>query len=55
MLAHFFLACLEEDSYKTINIGGLKDGVTITHMIPHAMPFIFAQKACRIITSEDFN
>jgi hypothetical protein len=31
--------CLEEQQYEQINIGGLKDGVTITHMIKYAIPF----------------
>jgi hypothetical protein len=33
------LVCLEEEQYEQINIGGLKDGVTITHMIKYAIPF----------------
>jgi hypothetical protein len=37
---------LEEERYKTINIGGLKDGVTITHMIRYAMPFIDKGQQC---------
>jgi hypothetical protein len=28
---------LEEERYETINIGGLKDGVTIMHMIRYAI------------------
>ena len=28
------LICLETERFETINIGGLKDGVTLTHMIP---------------------
>ena len=31
--------CLEDQQYEQINIGGLKDGVTITHMIKYAIPF----------------
>ena len=33
------LVCLEEQGYEQVNIGGLKDGVTITHMIKYAIPF----------------
>ena len=34
------MTCLEEKRFEQINIGGLKDGVTITHMVRYAIPFI---------------
>ena len=37
---------LEEEKYETINIGGLKDGVTITHMIRYAIPFTDKGEQC---------
>jgi hypothetical protein len=42
------LVCLEEERFETINIGGLKDGVTITHMIRYAIPFIDKGEQCFI-------
>ena len=44
------LVCLEEQRYEQINIGGLKDGVTITHMIKYAIPF--TEKGCLLYTSD---
>jgi hypothetical protein len=40
--------CLEEERYETISIGGLKDGVTITHMIRYTIPFIDKGEQCYI-------
>ena len=40
------LVCLEEQQYETINIGGLKEGVTITHMIRYAIPFVDKGEQC---------
>jgi hypothetical protein len=37
---------LEEEQCETINIGGLKEGVTLTHMIRHAMPFVDKGEQC---------
>jgi hypothetical protein len=42
------LICLQEESYKTINVGGIKDGVTVTHMTRHTMPFIDKGEQCFI-------
>lgn len=40
------LICLDEERYETINIGGLKEGVTITHMIQYAIPFTEKGEQC---------
>jgi hypothetical protein len=42
------MVCLEEESYANINIGGIKDGVSITHMIRYATPFIDKGEQCFI-------
>jgi hypothetical protein len=42
------MTCLEEKRFETINIGGLKDGVTITHMVRCAMPFIDKGEQCYV-------
>ena len=42
------IVCLEEESYANINIGGIKDGVSITHMIRYAIPFIDKGEQCFI-------
>jgi hypothetical protein len=42
------LICLQEESYKTINVGGIKGGVIITHRIRHVMPFIDKGEQCFI-------
>jgi hypothetical protein len=40
---------LEEEQYETINIGGLKEGVTITHMIQYAIPFTDKSEQCYVM------
>jgi hypothetical protein len=47
-LAHSFTE-LEEEQYKTINIGGLKDGATLTHMIQCVMPYEENNERCYLI------
>jgi hypothetical protein len=42
------MICLTDRHYETINIGGLKDGVTITHMIRYAIPFIDKGEQCYV-------
>jgi hypothetical protein len=42
------MTCLEEKRFETINVGGLKDGVTITHMVRHAMPFVDKGEQCYV-------
>ena len=37
---------LEEEQYETINIGGFKDGVTLTHILKYAIPFTDKGKQC---------
>lgn len=37
---------LEEEQYETINIGGLKDGVVLTHMIRYAIPYTDKGEQC---------
>ena len=37
---------LETEQYETINIGGLKDGVALTHMIKYAIPFTEGGQQC---------
>jgi hypothetical protein len=39
---------LEEQSFETINIGGLKDGVTITHIIRYYIPFVHENEQCYV-------
>jgi hypothetical protein len=39
---------LEEKQYETINIGGSKEGVTITHMIRYVIPFVDKGEQCYI-------
>jgi hypothetical protein len=39
----------EEEKYETINIGGLKEGVTITHMIRYAIPFTDKGEQCYVM------
>jgi hypothetical protein len=38
--------CLEEERYETITIGGLKEGVSLTHMIQYAIPFTDKGEQC---------
>ena len=42
------MICLEEKRFEQINIGGLKDGVTITHMVRYAIPFIDKGEQCYV-------
>ena len=42
------MTCLEEKRFEQINIVGLKDGVTITHMVRYAIPFIDKGEQCYI-------
>ena len=42
------LICLETERFETINIGGLKDGVTLTHMIRYHIPFIDQGAQCYV-------
>ena len=42
------MICLEEKRFETINIGGLKDGVTITHMVRDVIPFIDKGEPCYV-------
>ena len=42
------LTCLDEERYEQINIGGLKDGVVITHMIKYVIPFTEKGEQCYI-------
>jgi hypothetical protein len=39
---------LESEQYETINIGGLKEGVTLTHMIRYAIPFTDKGEQCYV-------
>ena len=42
------MTCLEGKRFEQINIGGLKDGVTITHMVRYAIPFIDKGEQCYV-------
>ena len=42
------MTCLEEKRFEQINIVGLKDGVTITHMVCYVIPFIDKGEQCYI-------
>jgi hypothetical protein len=39
---------LEEQSFETINVGGLKDSIAITHMIRCHAPFIHESERCYV-------
>jgi hypothetical protein len=39
---------LEEEKYETINIGGLKEGVTITHMSQYTIPCTDKGEQCYV-------
>ena len=40
------MTCLEEKRFETINVGGLKHGVNITHMARYAILFIDKGEQC---------
>jgi hypothetical protein len=39
---------LEEEQHETINVGGLKDGVTLAHVIHHAVPSTDKGEQCHM-------
>ena len=41
---------LEEAQYDTIGIGGLKGGVTLTHMMKYVIPFTVKDEQCYYLT-----